>query len=82
LVTAIAIDAAGHEWFGTYGGGVSHFDGTTWTTYTTADGLASNGVSAIAIDAAGHRWFGTEGGVSKFFLYEIHLPLVLRNRQP
>ena len=23
-------------------GGISHFDGTTWTHYTTQDGLASN----------------------------------------
>ncbi len=40
-VYAIAVDGAGHMWFGTpYG--VSEFDGSTWTTYTTADGLAHN----------------------------------------
>ena len=38
--------------------GVSKFDGTTWTTYTTADGLADNYVTAIAIDAQGNKWFG------------------------
>jgi len=65
-VNAIAIDGAGHKWFGTSGGGVSEFDGTNWITYTTADGLASNGVYAIAIDGAGHKWFGTYGGVSEF----------------
>ena len=47
-----------------------------WTTYTTADGLASNYVHAIAIDAEGNKWFGTSsywdgekrigGGISKF----------------
>ena len=38
-----------------------------WTTYTVANGLASNGVISIAIDAQGNKWFGTQGGgVSKF----------------
>ena len=47
--------------------GVSKFDGTTWTTYTTKDGLANNWINAIAIDAQGNKWFGTSnGGVSKF----------------
>lgn len=64
-VYSIAIDAAGNKWFGT-DNGVSKFDGTTWTTYTTADGLADNYVEAILIDAAGNKWFGTLGGVSKF----------------
>jgi len=49
-----------HDWHG-----VSKFDGTTWTTYTTADGLASTHVEAIAIDAQGNKWFGTDKGISK-----------------
>jgi len=65
FVMSIAIDGAGHKWFGT-GGGVSEFDGSTWTTYTTADGLADNWVRAIAIDGAGHQWFVTGSGVSEF----------------
>ena len=66
-VEAIAIDGAGHKWFGTYDGGVSEFDGVTWTTYTEADGLADDSVWAIAIGGAGHKWFGTwGGGVSEF----------------
>ena len=64
-VFAIAMDEAGHKWFGTYSG-VSEFDGSTWTTYTEADGLADNWVYAIAIDEDGHKWFGTDGGVSEF----------------
>ena len=57
----------GNPWFGTWGGGVSKFDGTAWTTYTTDDGLADNWVNAIAVDGAGNPWFGTwGGGVSKF----------------
>ena len=64
-VKAIAIDAQGNIWFGTYGG-VSKYDGANWTTYTKANGLASDTVFSIAIDAQGNNWFGTNGGVSKF----------------
>jgi len=46
--------------------GVSKFDGETWTTYNTDDGLASNEVWAIASDGEGNLWFGTSRGVSKF----------------
>ena len=66
-VNAIAVDGAGHKWFGTWGGGVSEFDGDTWTTHTTADGLANNLVFRVTIDGGGHKWFGTYGGgVSEF----------------
>ena len=41
------------------------FDGTNWTTYTTAEGLAYNIVFSVAIDAEGNKWFGTGAGVSK-----------------
>jgi ligand-binding sensor domain-containing protein len=37
----------------------------TWTTFTTTDGLAANGVEAIAIDGTGNKWIATfRGGVS------------------
>jgi len=44
---------------------------TIWTTYTTADGLASmangNCINTIAIDHQGYKWFGSLGsGVTKF----------------
>jgi len=53
-------------WFAT-NGGVSKFDGATWTTYTPADGLAGIGVRAVAVDQADEKWFGTTGGgVSRF----------------
>ncbi len=65
-VHTIAIDGAGYKWFGTYGGGVSEFDGSTWTTYIAAGEVVSNTINAIAIDGAGHKWFGTMGGVIEF----------------
>ena len=65
-VSRILEDRAGNLWFGTYGGGVSRYDGATWRTYSTADGLADNHVSSILEDRAGNLWFGTDGGVSRY----------------
>jgi ligand-binding sensor domain-containing protein len=60
-------DRAGTYWFGTSFGGVSHFDGTNWRTFTTADGLAQDNVTAILEDRSGDLWFGTyESGVSRY----------------
>ncbi len=64
-VTAIAVDPAGHKWFGTHVG-LSQFDGQGWRTYTTADGLADNHIAAIAVDPAGPIWVGTANGLSVF----------------
>jgi ligand-binding sensor domain-containing protein len=64
-VNSITIDSQGNRWFGTESG-ISMFDGTKWTTYTTTNGLVNNYVLAIAIDNVGNKWFGTAGGVSKF----------------
>ncbi len=63
-VLAIAIDRNGHKWFGTWGAGLSRFDGTRWTTYTTAEGLGGNYVHALGIDREGLLWAGTDGGAS------------------
>ncbi len=56
----------GVVWAGTWGGGVSRFDGKTWRNYTVKDGLAGNLVYAIAQDEQGVLWFGTENGVSRY----------------
>jgi len=65
-IETIAIDQDSSKWFGTWSG-VSHFDGTTWTTYdTSSSGLADNWVMSIAVDSAGSKWFGTWSGVSHF----------------
>jgi ligand-binding sensor domain-containing protein len=53
-------------WAGTWGGGVSRFDGKRWHNYTVKDGLAGNLVYAIAQDEQGVLWFGTENGVSRY----------------
>lgn len=66
-VFSMSIDRDGNKWFGTWGGGASRFDGTTWKNYTTEEGLAGNIVYAVAVDPAdGAIWFGTNHGVSRF----------------
>ncbi|MFV2057939.1 MAG: two-component regulator propeller domain-containing protein, partial [Thiohalomonadales bacterium] len=53
-------------WAGTWGGGVSHYDGKTWTNYTVKDGLAGNIVYSVAEADDGVMWFGTSGGLTRF----------------
>ena len=62
-------DSQGNIWFAKYWGGVTKFDGSAWTTYTTSDGLAYDYVYAIFEDSQGNMWFGYgyyEFGVTKF----------------
>ena len=60
-------DKTGNLWFGTYGGGVSRYDGKSFTTFSVAQGLANNTVWSIAEDKGGNLWFGTNGGgVSRY----------------
>jgi ligand-binding sensor domain-containing protein/serine phosphatase RsbU (regulator of sigma subunit) len=66
-VTASCLDHFGNIWFGTYGEGVSRYDGKSFTNYTTAQGLANNAVFSICEDKMGNLWFGTYGGgVSRY----------------
>jgi ligand-binding sensor domain-containing protein len=56
----------GSIWAGTWGGGVSRFNGKTWTSYTTKEGMSGNIVYAVARDAKGVMWFGTNNGVTRY----------------
>lgn len=64
-VNGVAVDGVGNKWFATYSG-VSRFDGSSWISYTVADGLANPEVNSVAIAGDGDAWFGTQGGVSEF----------------
>ncbi|MDA0745307.1 MAG: hypothetical protein O2954_02240 [bacterium] len=56
----------GAMWFGT-DRGVSRYDGETWKTFTTVDGLAGNDVLALLQSQDGAMWFGTfDSGVSRY----------------
>ena len=47
--------------------GLSVFEKGTWTTYTTEDGLAHNGVLAIDVsEQTGDVWIATMGGLSRW----------------
>ena len=47
-VRALAEDGQGRIWIAT-DGGVGSFDGSTWTAFTTAQGLPTNSASSIAV---------------------------------
>ena len=49
-------------------GGVSMFNGLTWTTYTTQDGLVDVMLKDAALDQNGNIWLTTGSGVSKMSL--------------
>jgi ligand-binding sensor domain-containing protein len=73
VVTGIEIAPDGSLWFNHAvegGGGVTHFDGTTFTHYDQNNGLPTNLVlwyQAIAAQPSGDVWIGThEHGVMRF----------------
>jgi ligand-binding sensor domain-containing protein len=45
---------------------VSRYDGTSWQTFTTNDGLADNDVKCTLQDRDGNLWFGTRAGLSRY----------------
>ncbi len=66
-VRSILEDKSGNLWFGTAGGGVSRYDGESFTHYTEKEGLSNNVVWSILEDKSGNLWFGTiGGGVSRY----------------
>lgn len=60
------IDKNGNIWIGTNGGGISKYDGKSFTNYDSTNGLLYAEVRVIIEDKDGNFWFGTENGVSKF----------------
>ena len=65
-VFSILAAADGSIWAGTWGAGVSRWDGKTWTNFTVKDGLAGNIVYSVAQGLDGVLWFGTNNGVSRW----------------
>lgn len=53
-------------WVGTWGGGVSFYNGSIWQNLTSKNGLAGDIVYSIAIDYEGNYWFGTNKGLSVY----------------
>jgi ligand-binding sensor domain-containing protein/serine phosphatase RsbU (regulator of sigma subunit) len=59
-------DGHGNLWIGTDGGGVSRYNGSSFTHFTVDEGLCNNSVLSILKDSKGNLWFGTNGGVSRY----------------
>lgn len=65
-VFALQIATDQSVWVGTWGAGVSRFDGARWHNYNTKDGLAGDIVYSIAQEPGGVLWFGTNNGISRY----------------
>lgn len=61
-ISVMTEDRLGNLWLGTYGGGVSRYDGRNFTHFTTKEGLSNNSILSIIEDRNGNLWFGTNGG--------------------
>ena len=65
-IVALEVDAAGQVWAGTWGGGLSRFDGQRWQSYTTTEGLPGNHVFSLHLDPKGELWIGTNNGLTRW----------------
>ncbi|MDO8413589.1 MAG: two-component regulator propeller domain-containing protein [Gallionellaceae bacterium] len=63
-VIALQVDRKGGVWAGTWGGGLSRFDGKQWVSYTTTEGLPGNHVFMLHEDSKGQLWIGTNNGLA------------------
>ncbi len=59
-------DSSGSIWFATKGGGTVRYDGETFISLTTKNGLAHNNISKIYESSNKDIWFATEGGVTQY----------------
>ena len=64
-IVSLAVDREGVVWAGTWGGGLSRFDGKQWRHYTVAEGLPGNHVFMLHIDPQGQLWVGTNNGLAR-----------------
>jgi len=65
-VVSLEVDKQGNVWAGTWGGGLSRFDGKKWVSYTTAEGLPGNHVFMLHQDTKGRLWIGTNNGLTQW----------------
>jgi len=66
-INTLAGDNQGNTWIGTDVGGLTKFDGTNWTVYTTdSSELPNNTIYSLASDNQGNVWVGTSGGCAKY----------------
>lgn len=64
-IVSMAVADNGDVWVGTWGAGLSRFDGKKFQVFTSKDGLPSNHVFMLRKDeATGGLWMGTNKGLS------------------
>jgi len=59
-------NAFGGIWICSYAGGLSYYDGSTFTNYTVSDGLPDNNVNSIFLRADSTLWAGTTSGIAYY----------------
>lgn len=64
-IISMIVDEEGNVWCGTWGGGLSRFDGKDWKTYTVKDGLPGNHVFMLHKSSGGTMWIGTNKGLAR-----------------
>lgn len=64
-VISITEDPKGVLWFGSFGGGITRFDGKDLKTYNINSGLSSNNIYNLLFDSRGYLWAGSEKGVDR-----------------
>lgn len=66
-VVSMAVRSDNDIWVGTWGAGLSHFDGENWTTLTELDGLPSNLIFMLHLQD-NLLWIGTGKGLVRYDL--------------
>jgi signal transduction histidine kinase/ligand-binding sensor domain-containing protein len=67
-IRSIYISKEDDVWIGTNNGGLNHYNASTssFTAYTTYNGLPNNSIYTIMEDRHGNLWMGTNGGLCRF----------------
>jgi signal transduction histidine kinase/ligand-binding sensor domain-containing protein len=59
-------DSRGNFWIGTYGGGISVYDGATFRHFSLQEGLPTSIVLCLMEDSKGRIWIGSNSGLMYF----------------
>lgn len=64
-IVSMVVDEEGNVWCGTWGGGLSRFDGKEWKTYTVKEGLPGNHIFMLRKESGKSMWIGTNKGLAR-----------------
>jgi ligand-binding sensor domain-containing protein len=81
-INCIKQDKKNNLWFATSNAGVIKFDGSTFTRYTSAQGLSNNSVNSIVEDNGENMWFLTYNGLCKMSAQQENREAKRRPLQP